>query len=253
MAHAAPGHFLWFDLLANDPQTAIAFYTHVIGWTSQPFEQGYTLFVGTQGGVGGTTAMPEQERTMGAPPHWVANVCVADVDATVVEVRELGGRVLVEPSDFPKVGRLAVIADPQGASINVFKPNQPMTLRDSTKPGEFTWGELATSEHESAFAFYSKLFGWEKARDVDIGAMGRYLIYGCDGKDMGGMFTKSTDMPAAPHWLYYVEISDLDAGVERAKSKGGKVLNGPMEVPGGARVAQLMDPQGAAFALHERA
>ena len=56
-----------------------------------------------------------------------------------------------------------------------------------------------------------------------------------------------------PGWLHYTQVADLDAAVERAKSKGGKLLHGPMEVPGGARIAQMMDPQGAAFALHEEA
>jgi predicted enzyme related to lactoylglutathione lyase len=67
------------------------------------------------------------------------------------------------------------------------------------------------------------------------------------------MFTKSKDVPMPPMWSYYVEVSDLDAAVERAKARGARLMNGPMEVPGGARVAQLADPQGAAFALHEAA
>jgi predicted enzyme related to lactoylglutathione lyase len=255
MAHATPGCFLWYDLLSKDTKEASVFYTQVIGWTAQPFEQGYTLFSGSQGGVGGTIDMPEHARNTGTPPHWTANVCVADVDATVADVRKLGGRVLVEPNDFPKVGRLAVIADPQGASINLFKPQDPqgMTLHDSKRPGEFTWSELVSSEHESAFAFYAKLFGWERTRDFDLGAMGKYLIYGLDGKDLGGMFTKPKDMPAPPHWLYYIETSGLNDTIDRATSKGARVLNGPEEVPGGARIAQLMDPQGAVFGLHEAA
>jgi predicted enzyme related to lactoylglutathione lyase len=58
-------------------------------------------------------------------------------------------------------------------------------------------------------------------------------------------------MPAPPHWLYYVQVGDLDGAIARAKSRGAKLLNGPMQVPGGARIAQLDDPQGAGFALHE--
>ena len=86
-----------------------------------------------------------------------------------------------------------------------------------------------------------------------MGAMGKYLIYGLGGTELGGMFTKTKEMPMPPMWFYYIEIADLDAAIERAKAKGGRVLNGPMEVPGGARIAQLTDPQGAAFALHENA
>ena len=250
MAHAKSGHFVWYDLLSRDAPAAVAFYSHVVGWTSQPFEQGYTLFVGSQGPLGGTIGLAE---AMGAPPHWTSNVHVADIDATLAEVRKLGGSVVKEPGDYSKVGRVGIIADPQGAHINLFQPANPMPLHDSTQPGEFTWHELVTSDHESAFAFYSKLFGWKKSRDFDMGAMGKYLIYGADGVDLGGMFTKGKDIPLPPHWLYYVQVADLDASIERAKAKDAKLLNGPMEVPGGARIAQLMDPQGAAFALHEPA
>jgi len=61
-------------------------------------------------------------------------------------------------------------------------------------------------------------------------------------------------MSSAPNaFLYYTQVADLDAATDRAKAKGARVLNGPMEVPGGARIVQMLDPQGAAFALHEEA
>jgi predicted enzyme related to lactoylglutathione lyase len=49
--------------------------------------------------------------------------------------------------------------------------------------------------------------------------------------------------------MYYVTTGDLDGTLARAKAKGARVLNRPMDVPGGQRIVQLMDPQGAAFAL----
>jgi predicted enzyme related to lactoylglutathione lyase len=168
MTDSNVGRFVWYDLLTERPEAAIAFYGHVVGWTSQPFEQGYTLFVGNQGPLGGTVQLPDAMKRMGAPPHWTSNVQVASADATVAKVRELGGSVYAEPKDYPKVGRLAVIADPQGATINVFQPTDPMKLHDSTKPGEFTWSELLSSNHEAAFRFYSALFGWKKQRDHDM-------------------------------------------------------------------------------------
>ena len=83
--------------------------------------------------------------------------------------------------------------------------------------------------------------------------LGNYLIYsqGSGGREMGGMFTRGKDMPMPPMWFHYVEVADLDATLAHAKAKGGKVMNGPMDVPGGGRIAQLTDPQGAMFALHQ--
>jgi predicted enzyme related to lactoylglutathione lyase len=253
MAEASTGNFIWYDLWTSDPNEAVDFYSHVLGWTAQPWEQGYTVLSSNQGPLGGTASLPEGARKMGMPPHWAANVLVSDVDKAVAQAREMGGRVVVPAADFPKVGRLAVIADAQGASIHLFAPNEPMKIHDVSKPGEFVWHELMTSDHEAAFAFYSDLFGWSKVRDFDMGPMGKYLIYGIGDKELGGMFTTSKASPTPPRWFYYVRMPDLDAALGRAKAKGARVLNGPMEVPGGARIVMLADPQGAAFALHEAA
>src|SRR6476660_7788531 len=116
------GHFVWYEHLTKDPKAAIAFYTEVVGWKTQPFAEGgdYTMWVGSQGPLGGVMKLPDEAAKMGTPPHWMGNVQVADGDATVAAVKKLGGKVYKEPSDIPTVGRFAVIADPQGAAIAVF-------------------------------------------------------------------------------------------------------------------------------------
>lgn len=256
MTDTNTGRFVWYELLTSDPKGAMAFYPEVVGWKTQAWDSGdYTMWVGSQGPVGGVFPLPEEAKKMGAPPHWQANVEVANVDRTVAKVKERGGRIFVPPQDVPKVGRFAVIADPQGASISVFTPQTPMGGHDVTKQGEFSWHELYTTDHEAAFRFYSELFGWEHISDFDMGPMGKYLLWGRGGKMLGGMMTISKEMKTPdghampPAWMYYVTIDDLDAALARAKSKNVRVLNGPMEVPGGQRIVQLMDPQGAAFAL----
>lgn len=252
MTHATNGSFVWFDLLTTDPTKAIDFYTNVIGWKAEAHNAEYTMFMGSQGPLGGTMKLPPEAAKMGSPPHWMSNVQVANVDATVAEAKKLGGRVYAEPSDIPNVGRFAVLGDPQGASISVFKPNQALDDHDVAKPGEFTWSELVTTDHESAFVYYNKLFGWKKTRDFDMGPLGKYLIFNNGGRDLGGMFTKPKDAPMPVAWLYYIEVpTTLAAAIDASKARGGRLLNGPMEVPGGAHIAQLLDPQGAAFALHE--
>jgi predicted enzyme related to lactoylglutathione lyase len=50
-----------------------------------------------------------------------------------------------------------------------------------------------------------------------------------------------------------VRVSDTaDAAAERAKALGAEILTGPMEVPGGDRIAVIKDPQGAVFAVHSK-
>ena len=254
MANTNNGLFVWHEHLAKDPKAAIAFYTEVVGWKTQPFaeggDSGYVMWVGSQGPLGGVMTLPEQAAKMGAPPHWMSHVEVADVDATAARVKELGGQVHVAPMDIPTVGRFSVIADPQGASISVFKPASAMAAHDSSKHGEFVWCELISTDSVAGFEFYRTLFGWEQVGSHDMGPMGKYILYGRNGKALGGMMTKTPDMPMPSSWVYYVQVDDLDAAIGRATAKGGKVIMGPMTVPGGSRVAQLMDPQGTWFALH---
>lgn len=130
-----------------------------------------------------------------------------------------------------------------------------MAAHDRSKPREIGWHELYTTDHEAAFRFYEELFGWERLGEFDMGAMGKYLLWGRGGKQLGGMMTmpkgmKTPDGREVPtSWMYYVTTADLDGALARAKARGARVLNGPMEVPGGQRIVQLLDPQGAAFAL----
>jgi predicted enzyme related to lactoylglutathione lyase len=104
-----------------------------------------------------------------------------------------------------------------------------------------------------AINFYEQLFGWEKKSEFDMGDMGIYHMFGRDRFTYGGMMKRPTGVPAC-YWLHYILVGDsADAAVERAKKGGATVMMGPMEVPGGDRVAILTDPQGAVFAVHSKA
>ena len=70
--------------------------------------------------VGGTT--PPQ--MAGVPNHWHVYFAVADADASTAKVTELGGSVVVPPFDTP-IGKMAVVADPQGAVFSLFQPSTP--------------------------------------------------------------------------------------------------------------------------------
>ena len=125
----------------------------------------------------------------------------------------------------------------------------------ATKAGEFSWHELATTIAPSAaFGFYAALFDWDLIAEHDMGPMGIYVVFGRNGRQLGGMFDKGAQgKPGDAYWLGYVSVTDLEGAIERAKSARGSVLMGPMDVPGGDRVAQLMDPYGAFFALQKPA
>jgi len=253
MANTDAGNFIWYDLLTSDPGAAVAFYEHVFDWTSSGLGDGadYAMFSTAQGMLGGAGKLPEPMKRQGVPAHWQGAVKVADVDAKAAQAEKMGGRVYFPPTDYPEAGRIAVIADPLGAVIKLFAPLQNKGAHDANQPGEFAWRELLSQEHETALAFYSQLFGWKRMRDHDMGAMGKYVIFGSGGVELGGMFTKPKEVPMSA-WIYYVNVADLNATLSRAKAKGATVVAGPMDVPGGSRIVQLTDPQGAIFALLER-
>jgi len=126
--------------------------------------------------------LQDQAAKMGATPNWMGHVQVESVDARAALAKKLGGKVHKEPTDIPAVGRFAVIADPQGASMSIFKPSQAASqaieLRDASKEGEFCWNELMTSDSAAAFKFYSEMFGWRIYGEVDVGTMRTYRVYG---------------------------------------------------------------------------
>ena len=147
------------------------------------------------------------------------------------------------------------VQDPQGAVLALYTPAGEAPGHDGeTGIGEFSWHELATTDHAAAFDFYSALFEWTVVEAMDMGPGGMYQMYGrLSGQSLGGMFNKPAGTPGPPaFWLYYVTVPDVNAAVERVTQLGGQMLNGPMEVPGGDITAQCMDPQGAAFALHTK-
>jgi predicted enzyme related to lactoylglutathione lyase len=248
------GRFVWYDLMTTDPVAAQSFYTKAIGWTTEkfagPLSMDYTMWKTARAPIGGVMQLPEEAVKMGAPPHWLAYIGTPDIVATVAQATELGAKVYVPTTDIPTVGRFAVLADPQGAAFAVFQPNAEQPGGDGTGLGEFSWHELYTTDPVAAYTFYSTLFGWEKTTAMDMGAMGTYQMYGQAGKSYGGMMKKPAEMPAPSHWNVYVNVDSADFAANRIRELGGKILNGPMDVPAGGRIVQALDPQGAAFSVY---
>jgi predicted enzyme related to lactoylglutathione lyase len=250
MADSSRGRFVWYDLMTPDPKGAEAFYAKVTGWGTQPLVEGYTMWTAAGTPIGGVMGMPEPT----APVGWLAYISVADIDAAASQLKSLGGTVIKPPATIPDGGRFAIVTDPQGAMFCLFSPGpgQPSGSTGSPKPGEFSWHELATTDWRAAWSFYQALFGWEKRSEFDMGPMGIYLLFDIGGVESGGLFNKPAEMAGPPAWLQYVLVDSADAAAQRVTANGGTVINGPMDVPGGDRIAQCLDPQGAMFAVHSK-
>ena len=117
------GTLCWTELITRDPKAALSFYNRLFGWSSK---------LGTDGGgeyhelsngrhpQGGIMALRPEMGNM--PPAWTPYFGVENCDAAAKKATQLGGRVYMQPTDIPKVGRFAVIADPQGAVFDIYQP-----------------------------------------------------------------------------------------------------------------------------------
>lgn len=246
-----PNKFVWYDLMTSDHKAAESFYRKVIGWGAMNAgvaDRSYTIFSMGSAMVGGLMPIPEEASARGARPMWTGYIGVDDVDGYAARVTAAGGKISRAPEDIPGVGRFAVVGDPHGATFVLFKGMGEIPADAAGAPGRIGWHELHAGDLETAFPFYASLFGWTKADALDMGPMGIYQIFATGGAPVGGMMTKTSDMPV-PMWLYYVNVDAADAAVERIKENGGQVLMGPHEVPGGSWIVQGIDPQGAMFAI----
>ncbi|HNC99988.1 MAG TPA: VOC family protein, partial [Myxococcota bacterium] len=169
----------------------------------------------------------------------------------VEKLKAHGGAVYQGPFDVPSIGRVAIVADASGASFALYQPESqaPGHSDDQSAQGEVSWVELCSGDVDKAWELYADIGGWEKTEAMDMGPMGTYQMYGPKGKTIGGMMPKPEQMPVSA-WNFYIWVDDLDAAVAAAVANGGTLMHGPHEVPGGSRVANLIDPQGAFFSLH---
>ena len=245
------GRFAWYELLTTDVAAAGAFYGKVVGWTAKAAstpEFSYTELTAADTPVAGLMDLPDEGLRSGATPRWVGYIAVDDVDAKAEQIKRLGGAILLAPTES-NIGRLSVVADPQGATFALvtgltYAARPPSGLLE---PGRVGWHELLAEDRNKVFAFYGELFGWQKAYAEEAPA-DLYQLFSVAGQTVGGMLTKLPSVPQSC-WLYYFNVEDIGAAAQRVDAGGGRILQGPIQLPDGGGMVRCTDPQGALFAL----
>jgi len=249
------GRFCWEELMTTDVASAISFYGKVGGLKSEKaaFDPNYTVFKGAGGNMGGVMALPAEAKQGGTPPMWMSYIGTDNTDETARRIAQFGGTVHKQPWDIADGGRIAIVADPQGAVFALYSNPKATETPSTQKLGSASWHELATSDYVAAFSFYQSVFGWHVINDMDMGpGMGVYRLFGAEGSTdmLGGMYTKPAQQPGPPAWLPYIKVADIVSATEAAKKLGAFIMHGPADVPGG-KITMATDPQGVMFAIHQ--
>jgi len=116
-----PGTLCWADLITPDTERAKSFYSGLLGWQISKSENdpsGYLHIKNGEEFIGGMP--PSSFAPPNTPPHWLAYIYVANCDETTAKCNELGGKTLMAPMNIEKVGRMSILADPQGAVFAAF-------------------------------------------------------------------------------------------------------------------------------------
>lgn len=248
------GSFIWYELMTTDPEGAKSFYEDVVGWTvGDPTPGGeveYRMVCAPDGFAGGVLTLTPEMCEGGARPAWFGYIGVDDVDVAVAGAVAAGATVQMPAFDLPGVGRIAMIADPQGVPLYLMRGaiDNDSTAYQRHGMGHVAWNELLTGDREAALRFYRDQFGYVQDGALDMGSeLGEYSFISHGGEIVGAVMKAAPEAPTV--WQFYFRVPDVDAAARKVKASGGQVLFGPMEVPTGERVLLGLDPQGASFGL----
>jgi predicted enzyme related to lactoylglutathione lyase len=240
--HGTP---VWVDLQSPDQPAAVAYYRDLFGWEVGPASSetgGFSLATIRDTAVAALGPLPFDD----APSLWTVYFAVDDADAAAAAVTDAGGSVILEPGEPVPGVRLAIVADPAGAAFGLWQRDEHEPwLRD--EPGAVDWLELVAPDPESTFPFYESVLR-VGVSEMQVGDQ-PYGLFEVGERSVAGAYRSDDGEPA--HWLMYVNVPDLDAAVVRAIDLGGTLRTEPLSAPGVGRWAELVDPQGAVFAVLE--
>jgi predicted enzyme related to lactoylglutathione lyase len=254
-----PGDYIWYELISPDPAASKAFYDAVVGWDIEPEPSGdmdYRMIRRSDGGnAGGVMRLTDDMASHGARPLWLGYIYVPNVDSAVASVGTAGGKTLMPAFDIPGIGRIALLADPQGVPFYAMTPTPPAGVPKGKsdvfsvdQPQHVRWNELSTADSDGAVAFYTSQFGWTQKDEMDMGEIGKYRLIHQGDTMIGAIMPKMPQRPVSA-WTYYIGVDDIDRATKAVQAGGGTVLHGPQEIPGGEFSLNGLDPQGAAFGL----
>jgi len=264
----------WVDTSQPDPDAAAQFYEGLFGWELEdvmpPGSEVKYLMARIRGRDVAAISSPPQD----APPiaTWNTYVWVDSADDTAAKARDAGGELAMPPFDVMDAGRMAVIADPEGAVICLWQAKESKGAQVVNEHGSVNFNGLNTRDADGAKDFYGAVFGWGTLDLGPGGGMWTLPGYGDHLEELNpgtreqmasmGAPPGFEDVVAAltpigddqpdvpPHWSVTFGVDDADAIAVRAEELGGALVVPPMDAPW-VRMTVIRDPQGAAFIANQ--
>lgn len=245
-----PGKIVWHDLLTNDPAASQRFYGELFGWEFESVSRGYTLIRHNGRMIGGmidTIALNGRDDIS----QWVVLMSVENVDAAVAAVASGGGKVIAEPTDLQRRGRIAVVADAEGALFALLQTRDGDPLDREPEINGFLWDELWTRRIDDATTFYEKLTGLVVGsldKDTDGTPAANYRLLKDGDTPRIGLMPHPLD-GLGPVWVSYLRVRNPAEICEQVEALGGRVIVEAQQRPIGGQVAMIAGPSGAGIAL----
>ena len=247
MASYTHGMFVWRELMTNDVDASLRFFTQLVGWRVEekmmPNGAYYLLHAGEKQ-VGGLMKIPEGAEM---PSYWMSYVSVADVDGTMAKAQGLGAEPVWGPLDVPGVGRMGTVVDPRGCPFSVIRSTDGDPA-PSVAPvqGELCWEELRTPDPAMARRFYGEVFGWaafpRKGSALEVFGFGEL-----PGEQAATLHAVKLGQRVG--WDVFVAVDSVKDSVERTRQLSGMILSEKNELPGLGKYAVIADPTGAVTCL----
>lgn len=249
-----PGKIIWHDLLTDAPKASKRFYGELFGWEFQELgidlgffrTINYTLIRHNGELIGG---MIDQSRLDSEADisQWVVLVSVADIDQATEALEAAGGNVFTPPTDLADRGRIAVVADAQGALFAMLETKDGDPLDKEPVNGGFLWDEIWSANIDDTTDFYKSIIDYD-VEDRSVGAESAYRFLNTEGMPRAGILANPVE-GLKPLWVTYIKVEDPAAITARVEELGGQILLEAQERDLGGQVALIAGPSGAGIAL----
>lgn len=236
--------FVWHDLITPQPEISRTFYQSLFGWEMAELDAAYATFLNADkqpvaGLYNSARSNPGQQSAV-----WLCVVKVSDLAGTVGKIRANGGTILREPSPAPGRGTIALIADPQGAILQLVEA--PGGDAAATAP-PWIWHELMTQGAENAAAWYAEIFDLE----IEKAQTGLRFILTKDGSPLASVSENPFD-DTRHQWIPVLAVENFDQVIARLPGLGGKILIAPSPEMRNSSVVLILDPENAPLILQDK-